>query len=172
MTSSEETREPSENDNTDTEVEFPMDEVDVAYLHEFATILRDRVQKMNPREMLTASTLIFALERLPHMTPGVDISLDLGFYDPEGGSSWVDLEITEDELRLGSGMHTYTPDVGGDTESRTDFESQSGGTWYEGDTYSWIEQAWGYAAEGKISVVNNSDYDKVMALMEEEYEIA
>ena len=106
------------------------------------------------------------------MTPGVNISLDLGFYDPEDGSCWVDFEITEEELRLGSGMHTYTPDVGGDTESRTDFESQSGGTWYEGDTSSWIEQAWGYASEGKISVVNNSDYDTVVALMEEEYEIS
>lgn len=172
MTSNRETREDLDNDGTDTEVEFPMDDIDEAYLHEFATSLRERLPKLNPGEMLTISILILALERLPRVTPGVNISLDLGFYDPENGSSWVDLEISEDELRAGSGVHIYTPGVGGDTESRTDFESYSGGTWYDGDTYSWVEQASAYVAEGKISLVNNSDYDAVISFMEEEYEIS
>ena len=121
MTSHRETQEDSNNDSVDNAVEFPMDEIDVANLHEFATLLRGRVPKMNPGEMLTISALILALERLPCATSGVNITLDLGFYDHENGSSWVNLEISEDELQLGSGEHTYTPGVGGDTESRNRF---------------------------------------------------
>lgn len=172
MTSDRETPEDSDQGGTDTAVEFPMGDTDEAYFHELATLLRERLPKLNPGEILTISILILALERLPRVTPGVDISLDLGFREHENARSWINIEISEDELRVGSGEHIYTPGVGGDTESRTDFESCSGGTWYDGDMYHWIEQAAGYVPEGKISLVNSSDYDAVMTLIEELYELS
>ena len=152
------------------EVQFPLDDLDIANIHEFAALLRNRVNKMNPMEMLTASTLLFALDRLPYVTPGIDVSMTIRRNCLEDFSDWIDIRINEDELELGSGTHIYTPGVGGDTESRTDYETQSGDTWHEGDTSDWIKRVWPFKAEGKISVVDESEYDTVRDLMAEQYE--
>ena len=89
MRSHKETQVHSEDDSVETKVQFPLDDLDIANIHEFAALLRNRVNKMNPVEMLTASTLLFALDRLPYVTPGIDVSMTIRRNCLEDFSDWI-----------------------------------------------------------------------------------
>jgi hypothetical protein len=74
----------------------------------------------------------------------------------DGNYGWVDITISEHEFLLGIG----DPSVGGDTETRTSFEAQAGGSG-EGDIDEWLAVADVIAADGRVSAEDYSDHDAI-----------
>ena len=141
--------------------QYPLRETDLAAISAISRLIRDHTPIMSPREMRSASAALLALEQMPYVTPGVVLSFGFRTTDRNGNWGWADIEIHSNEFRLGLGEHFYDDAVGGDTESRTVFETQAGSTWREGEMDGWLEHASVYASEGQLIVEDHSDYEAI-----------
>lgn len=105
---------------------FPITAEDIAKIKLVCRLLREQLSVLAPRDVKCAAVVLCALERLPLVTQGVEISF--GFVQPNCGGNfgWADIEITESEFTLSIGEHVHDPSVGGDTESRHAFEAYAG----------------------------------------------
>jgi hypothetical protein len=148
-------------DDRDNEGRFPLSIADKPKIERVIELVRDHLPSMSPGDLRAAASVLLALERLPAATPGVRVTF--GFTQPntDGNYGWVDIEISEDEFRLGVGEHFYDPSVGGDTETRTVFEAQAGGDWGEGDIDDWLPVANVIASEGRVSAEDYSEHDAI-----------
>ena len=99
--------------------------------------VRKQLPAMSPGHIRSAAGVLLALERLPAMTAGIQITFGFVQHNTNGNYGWADISISESELRLGIGEHYYDPSVGGDTESRILFEAVAGGDSAEGDIDDW-----------------------------------
>ena len=117
-----------EDDDRENEGRFPLSVIDKPKIEKVVELVRDNLSSMSPADLRAAASILLALERLPLTTPGVQVTF--GFVQPntDGNFGWADIEISENEFRLGTGEHFHDPAVGGDTESRTVFEMQAGGS--------------------------------------------
>jgi hypothetical protein len=148
-------------DDRDNEGRFPLSITDKSKIETVIKLVRDQLPSMRPGDLRAAASVLLALERLPATTPGVRVTF--GFTQPntDGNYGWVDIEISEDEFRLGAGEHFYDPAVGGDTETRIVFEAQAGGDWSEGDIDDWLPVASVIASEGRVSAEDYSEHDAI-----------
>ena len=140
---------------------YPLDEVELSAVASVAQLIRSRTSSMSPHVLRSAAALLLALKRLPYATPCVDVSFGFSTPNRDGNYAWADVEINEEEFRLGLGEHFYDPAVGGDTESRTVFETQAGSSWRDGDIEDWLIFAQDIAQRGYPTVEDNSDYEGI-----------
>ena len=147
-------------DTGDREKQFPLNDDDLFKIGQVIELIRSHLPDMRPSDVRAAASVLLALERLPDITPGVQITF--GFTQPntDGNFGWVDIEISEDELRFGVGEHFYSPGVGGDTEARTLFETQAGGDWREGEIDDWLPVAAVIASGGRVSAEDYSEFEE------------
>ena len=153
--------EPGDDDSTPTSGRYPLYERDRAAVASIAQLIRDHASSMSPRELRSASAVLLALERMPYATPGVHVSFGFSTHNRDGNFAWADIDIYEEEFRLGLGEHFYDPTVGGDTESRTVFETQAGSNWRDGEIEDWLTSAQVIANEGRPTVEDHSDFEAI-----------
>jgi hypothetical protein len=153
-------------DNLDREGEestrrFPLLTEHVRQIEQIVALVREHFGGMSPVDIHVAAAVLFALERLPAPTPGVQTTF--GFIQPsmDGNYAWADITISEDSFSLSLGEHFYTPEVGGDTESRIVFETQSGTQWRAGDIGEWLEVASWIASTGRVTWDDYSAHDDI-----------
>ena len=100
--------------------------------------------KIKPQELAGLAHALYALERLPRVTPGVAVDFQVGVRwgtETEHSESWATFHISEEEFNAGRMERTRDPYVGGDHQTTTVFEisRESHRTpEYEGDTGSWL----------------------------------
>ncbi len=141
---------------------FPIYPEDIPAIDQIVSLVRDLLRARQPADIRGAAALLSALDRLPRTTPGVSVTLTISTPEyQEGRFGWVDLTITDNEFSLGYGEHFYNPRVGGDTETHTIFETQSGSSWREGNIGDWLAMAHVAAADGKARVEDESDSDAI-----------
>ncbi len=141
---------------------FPLTEDDFRGARAIAELLRSRLATMTPEELRSLAALLLALERLPCVTPGVDVSITISQPNLDGNYGWANLYISETEFRLGTGEHFYDPSVGGDTESRTLYEACAGDDAAEGDVDLWLSYAEARSADGSVLIdEDNSDLEVI-----------
>ena len=153
-----------EDDETETQPSvgrFPLSIVEMLKVEQVIQLVRDKLRNLRPGDLRAAAVVLFVLERLPEPTACVDITFGFSTPDTDENYGWVDIHIDEQEFRLSSGEHFFDPSIGGDTASRTIFETQAGGTWYNGDIDEWLECANHIASEGQVDVEDNSDHDGI-----------
>lgn len=143
---------------------YPFDEEALSAIAYIAKLIRSRTTSMPASDLRSAAAVIFALERLPHTTPGVDASFSFAQPDRDGNFGWADGEISEDAFRLFLGEHYYTTAVGGDTEHRIAFETYSGSNRIDGEIENWLEVARVIERGGHLTFEDNSDIDWEMYL--------
>ena len=140
---------------------YPLYEPDRGPIAWIARRIREKLSSASPYEMRAASTTLIALQGLPYTTPGIYMTLT--FMTPTGRDNfaWVDIYIDAEEFRLGVGERLHDPITGGDTESRTVFETQAGTEWREGDIEEWLEYAHVILRDGDLSADDESDYEAI-----------
>jgi hypothetical protein len=141
--------------------QFPLSAADAVKIEQIIALVRQQLARMSPAGLHVAAAVLLALERLPSTTPGVQATFGFSQPNVDGNYAWVDIRIDEEEFHLGVGEHFYTPDVGGDTESRVVFETQSGTRWREGDIDSWLEVASFIAPAGEVTFEDDSAHDEL-----------
>ncbi|MDR3420880.1 MAG: hypothetical protein P4L80_06510 [Xanthobacteraceae bacterium] len=144
-----------------TEERFPLSIDHMMKVKKVIQLMRNKLPIMHPGDLRTAAVVLIALERLPATTACVDVTFGFSLPNTDGNYGWVDIHIDEQEFRLASGEHFYDPSIGGDTQSRTVFETQAGGGWYSGDIDEWLECADRIASEGQVDAEDNSDHDGI-----------
>jgi hypothetical protein len=140
---------------------FPLSVDDILQMKKIITFMREQLTTMSPAHVRSAASVLLALERLPVVTPGIQVTFGFVQRNTDGNYGWADIAISEDELRFGIGEHFYDPSVGGDTESRIAFEAMAGGDAAEGDIDDWLSVARVVATEGDISVEDYLDYELI-----------
>ena len=150
-----------DDDDNDNEGRFPLSITDKPKIERVIHLVRSHLPSMSPDDLRAAASVLLALERLPATTPGVQITFGFAQPNTSGNFGWADIEISENEFRLGVGEHFYDPSVGGDTESRTVFETQAGGDWREGDIDDWLPVANVIASEGSVSSEDYSNHEAI-----------
>jgi hypothetical protein len=148
-------------DDYANEGRFPLSITDKPKIERVIHLVRGHLPSMSPDDLRAAASVLLALERLPATTPGVQVTLGFAQPNTDGNYGWADIEISENEFRLGVGEHFYDPSVGGDTESRTVFETQAGGDWREGDIDDWLPVANVIASQGSVSSEDYSDHEAI-----------
>jgi hypothetical protein len=98
------------------------------------------------------------LEQLPGTTPGVNTRISFVQPNTNGNFGWADIEISGSEFRLSRGEHYYDPTVGGDTESRTEFEAFAESEWAEGDIDDWLSAI---PLGTQIEIEDSSDQENI-----------
>ena len=151
----------SDDDSVSQPGRFPLDERDRSSVDAIAHLIRTHTSSMCPRELRSAATVLLALERMPYATLGVDVSFSFLTPEREGNYGWVDIEINEEEFRLGFGEVFDSPAVGADWETRYIFETQTGSSWRQGSIEDWLEYAQVFADSGRLTVEDYSDYDAI-----------
>jgi hypothetical protein len=148
-------------DDHDNEGRFPLSITDKPKIEKMIELVREHLPSMSPADLRAAASVLLALERLPATTPGVHVTFGFAQPNTDGNFGWADIEISEDEFRLGTGEHFHDPAVGGDTETRTVFEAQAGGDWRQGDIDDWLPVLSVIASEGNVSAEDYSDHDAI-----------
>jgi hypothetical protein len=148
-------------DDPDNEGRFPLSIDDKPKIEQVIELVRNHLSSMAPGELRAAASVLLALERLPAITPGIRVTFGFTRPNTDGNYGWADIEISEDEFRLGVGEHFYDPSVGGDTETRTVFETLAGGDWREGDIEDWLPVANVIASEGRVSAEDYSEHEEI-----------
>jgi hypothetical protein len=140
---------------------FPLLTEDVRKIEQIVDLIREHFAGMSPVDIHVAAAVLLALDRLPASTPGVQTTF--GFIQPsmDGNYAWADIRINEDSFSLSLGEHFYTPEVGGDTESRIVFNTQSGTQRRAGDIGEWLEVASWIASTGRVSWDDYSAHDDI-----------
>ncbi len=140
---------------------FPLSADDLHKIGSVITLIREQLISMAPQDLKSAAVVLRALERLPATTSGAEVTF--GFVSPNGNGNfgWADISISESELTLGTGQHFHDPSVGGDTESRHEYEAYAGSDFAEGDIEQWLVAARHLSAKGNICVDDYSDYEAI-----------
>ena len=108
---------------------------------------------ITPRQISQIGRFLFALERLPRITPGISMEVTL-VYRCNNETTYESVSLDEDSFRLSSGGSAYDPSVGGDSFSSTTLEV---GVGWRDEPWTWVEVAdW---LERFRGVVNDSEYD-------------
>jgi len=95
-------------------------------IDQLAARIRVSLSTLEPDQLRRMAAFLFALERLPYATAGV--SMDLAINQRiDGNLSYVSVEIREDSFRLSTGGSVYSPGIGSDSYSETNFEAETGG---------------------------------------------
>lgn len=155
------THEDTDQDEVAGRKQFPTASDELIKVAKVIELVRKQLQYMEPSELRVAAALILALERFPATTPAIELTFGFAQRNAGGNYGWADISISETELRLGLGEHFYDPEIGGDTESRTVFETQVGWEWAEGDVSEWLRTAEMIASEGHVSVEDHSDHEAI-----------
>jgi hypothetical protein len=149
-------------DCRDDEGRFPLSIDDKPKIERLVKLVRSQLFRMSPSDLRAAASVLFALERLPATIPGVMVTFGFSQPNNDGNYGWVDIAISEDEFRLSEGEHFYDPSVGGDTETRTKFETEVGGNRCRGDIDDWLSVACVIAcAGGEIDAEDHSEHDEI-----------
>jgi hypothetical protein len=129
-----------------------------ALIEQLGLAIRRRLQAAAPRVLHRVAAVLHAIDRLPYTTPG--ISIDLAVIDRVGDNmSYVSIEIDDSSIRLSRGGYVFTPGVGGDTYSTTDFEIERGG-YRSGETEEFEEWLSAFAAAaGSLAVEGDAEVD-------------
>ena len=147
------------------EREWPADQFSLTeeQLQEFkegvAMLLRQSLLQMPPATLRSMAALLLGIERLPFITEGLDVCLSFSQQNLDGNYGWADISISEEEIRLSVGEHFYDPNVGGDTESHTLFESVAGTGEVHGNIQNWLELAAARSQDGRLVIdADETDY--------------
>ena len=143
---------------------YPFDEEALSAIASIVKLIQSRTTSMSASDLRSAATVILALERLPHTTPGVDASFSFTQPNQDGNYGWADGEISEDAFRLFLGERYYTTAVGGDTEHRIAVETYAGSNRIDGEIESWLEVVRMIERGGHLTFEDNSDIDWEMYL--------
>ncbi|MCY4302343.1 MAG: hypothetical protein OXC68_11515 [Aestuariivita sp.] len=151
---------------------FPLDDDELSEIQTIITTIKNNApfSSMTPRVLLSTSVLLLALNRMPKITPGIDLMLTCSTPNNDGNWGWVDLAITDSEFRLGLGEHFYDSAVGGDTESFTNFEAYVGDDHARGSVYaffSWTEQLSYFINQCFSMDYDESDYEHILDYFED-----
>lgn len=133
----------NDNDRLDEpeEMIFPLTSRHINQIKGIASMFRENLEYMEPQEIQASARAILALENLPRATPGVSVTFTFLTEKNNGNYEWADISIDEQEFALGQGAHLYDPEVGGDTESSTQFFAVSGTEHCRGDIGEWFAHA-------------------------------
>ena len=135
---------------------YPLTMKDKLHIDAIIAMVRGRLGTMSPKELRAASSVLFGLERLPHVED--ELAVNFGFTFRDGGNfAWADIDFSSDGFRLGVGEHFYDPGVGGDTESRSVFYAAPGDD-RDGSIEEWLEIATGLS-DGSLSCEDYTDHD-------------
>jgi hypothetical protein len=119
-----------------------------------------RRPELPAQDVVIAGILLRSLERLPLVTTGIGIALQVGQNLEDGSSGYYALTIDEEFVSFSSGEVIYSPAVGSDHESRDIIEIGVG--WREGDAdYIELEDwaaAFRYFAEKPDGSIHFDDY--------------
>lgn len=82
---------------------------------------RRMLQHLSPEEIIGLGNALYALERMPEVTPGVLCSFGLSLHAGDSDFSelrYLDFRISETEFEIRRGSSTYSKDVGSDSFSK------------------------------------------------------
>lgn len=123
---------------------FPLLADESFFVYELKTVVKNVLQRMplSGREVREVGAVLFALERLPRSTPGIAVGLTLA-YRANNESTFCELFVSENELRLSKGGNTYDPAVGSDSYGITCLEMETSGyrdgASDSGEVISWFD---------------------------------
>lgn len=149
-----------ENESGEPEIDdlFPFLVVEEDLIDALAAKIRASLKSLDPDRLYKLAKFLFALERLPYVTPGISFDLAITQRIDED-LSYVSVELSEDAFRLSTGGSIYTPDIGSDSYSETNFEVESGG-YREGTTEDFSQWLSVFRAmDGGISIDDMSEAD-------------
>src|SRR5690606_2763053 len=111
---------------------------DLDVIEHLAARLRGQLATAKPSFIRSVAPIIFALERLPRPTVGLQVRF--GYQTPrcDGNYAWADILLSEHYIEGTVGEHFYDPDVGGDTESSVLFYREIGGSSDYGSMKEWL----------------------------------
>ena len=146
---------------------FPLPEDGYSYLYEIEEILSRLTAPLTVPNKIAVWVAVIGLRRLPSSTEGLDVEISLT--QPElmrrdGNWGWAEIRISEHLFALGEGGHVYSSAVGGDSRSRTVFESELGAPHCDGDETkmeSWLERAKFLLDDADVSIEDRTDYESV-----------
>lgn len=117
---------------------------------------------VTPQQLVGLARALYALERLPDRTLGVQVHVTIsrrGGDDDYSEMRFWSVFITESVLNIDSGGSVYSKDTGSDSFTSFDFYAELGwGRAVEGDCYAWtaeVGDALGVAT--KLTVEDESD---------------
>lgn len=117
---------------------------------------------LEPIQIISLAHAIFALERLPELTPGIyleyDISLE-GENDDYSGKEYWSISIFDSSLKISSGGSSYDPNVGSDSFTLFSWEvDASGFRNCDGSFQSWLDGAkQALRLHPKVNISDESD---------------
>lgn len=140
---------------------FPLSADDIDKVDKVIKLIREQLISLAPSDLRSAAVILHALERLPATTPEVQVTFSFVTPNIDGNFGWADVSVSEDELTFGTGQHFHDPSVGGDTESRHEFEAYAGSDYAEGDIEQWLAAARNLSAEANVSFDDYSDHEAI-----------
>src|SRR5438128_4675699 len=107
--------EPTSPEPDDNEALFPLWGMDRGLIETLARLIRKLIHRneATAEQLHHLAVLLFALERLPLVTPGVDVTLTLS-YRTESDMNYQSIDLDGSSFSLSSGGSVYTPNVGTD----------------------------------------------------------
>lgn len=130
-------------------------------IQDIIRLLRSHLVRMSPRELKSAASTLLALERMPLVTPGIDVTF--GFQEPrnDGNYAWADIAVSQDCFSLKIGEHFYDSDVGGNSETWIEFEAIAGDDRCYGSIEQWLDTTRQIADASIISCEDRSDHESL-----------
>lgn len=125
-----------------------------------------RANTVRPSHLVGLGKALYALERLPQVTEGVsvviDVSTPIQHFDEQEVYRFYQVAISGSEIEISSGGHLYSPQVGGDTFTCFSWLAQAG---CETSHQSYLDQLWmlpttvnDFATEVKEMDMNQEGY--------------
>lgn len=151
-----------ENDVDDPEIDdlFPFLVAEESLIAQLSRAIRKALATLEPDALKKAAVFLYAMDRLPYPTPGVDLDLAITRRPEGGGLSYVSAEISENSFRLSTGGSEYTPDVGSDCYSRTLVQMETGG-FREGSMHDFEEWLDAFVAAGGEVTIEDQNEEEV-----------
>ncbi len=145
---------------------FGFDPTEACIVTEMVQVVRSLLTRedVTPEQIYHLAKVLFALERLPLPTPGVDVGFTLGY--KHGGESFgQSLTVSESAFVLGTGAYILG-EAGGDTCSEITFEVHLGSCSYFENWFAlsgWAESIKEMAADGgaDLDVWSLGDDEKI-----------
>ena len=122
---------------------------DLEVFRSITLLIRAKLLSEHPAFIRRAAVVLIALERLPKITPGVNITVGWQTKSVNGNYIWADISVSEEGIRAVIGGHSYDSDVGGDTQSETVFVSTPN-SYRRGNLEMWSERAQSVAEVGYL----------------------
>ncbi|MCY3745172.1 MAG: hypothetical protein F4Y20_03095 [Acidobacteria bacterium] len=153
--------------------QFPLPEDGDSHLSEIERILSRLTASLTVPDKIAVWAAVIGLRRLPGSTAGLDVEISL--MQPElirrdGNWGWAEIRISEHSFVLGEGGHVYSSAVGGDSWSRTVFQSDLGAPYCDGDETrmeNWLDRAKFLLDDAEVSIEDRTDYGCVQHVFRE-----